>query len=81
MSRILDEYGTPWEVEAGDPARAHINYLRAKGYEYVVLPRLTLTTGAVCGIMKEPHTLDDVRLLDCVAVLYEQQAKTRKKAN
>ena len=68
-----DEYSTIWLVKAGDPANQFINALKAKGFEQIILPRLTYITGKIilpsflgCGILEE------ARMADCIGVLTEQ---------
>lgn len=39
MQKLTDEYGTPWSVLAGDPARAAVLKLHRQGFQQVVLPR------------------------------------------
>ena len=65
--KIEDEHGTPWVVEAGDPARKAVNTLKAAGFTYIVLTRSYLrglTTDAHCGTIDvtDPRL---VRLYDC----------------
>lgn len=66
--RIEDEYGTPWLVEAGDPARKSVNLLKSLGFEYIVLPRSVLTTGIPCDTI-ESDTVAGIRMAECVEVL------------
>lgn len=64
--KIEDEFGVLWVVEANDPARTHINQLKRAGFDWVVLPRYTLTCGEISGETTAAVFLRDVRMKDCV---------------
>ncbi len=53
MANALDQYRTPWRVEAGDPAAGHMNLLKRLGYKRVFLPREVLTGARQPVIMDE----------------------------
>jgi len=65
---IEDEYGVTWVTKRGDPG--HTLVTKLKEYTYIVLPRLTITTGR---LTIPGATVDNVvrrtRLLDCMEVL------------
>lgn len=70
--RIHDEYGTSWVTRGGDPGMRLVNRLKSRlpGLDLIVLPRLSLITGALV----DPDVLPDdiiyrTRLLDCVDLL------------
>lgn len=49
---IEDDDGNRWHVGAGDPARAYILGLEARGFTYIVLPHALLTGDAKGGIIE-----------------------------
>lgn len=74
--RIEDEHGDQWKVSSGDPALPLVNRLKRAGFDYIVLPRRSLTSGAVCAMMVgDLETLEGssliraVRLNDSLAAL------------
>ena len=75
---MIDEKGTTWHVEAGDPARHHANALKRLGFRWIVLPRCVILTGA--RIEEQPPLPDSatadvrahyIRLEDCLGCLKE----------
>ena len=69
---ILDEFGARWKVKGGDPGSKVVNRLKRSGYEFVVLPLVTLATGSVTPPVEWPAgIIERTRLADCLAVLSE----------
>ncbi len=72
--RVEDEHGAPWLVKSGDPANQYRNKLIALGYDFIVLPRVTLVTGELPFIdpdheVAAENVVSHVRMLDCLAIL------------
>lgn len=67
--RLLDERGTRWNVQAGDPARRHVSALTRRGFDFIVLPRYTYLTGELRDTSPPGDLIQAVRLEDCLAVL------------
>lgn len=68
--KYLDEFGTNWHVQAGDPANWAKNILKARGFELVVLPRKTYVTGELVPPLFLPgDVVQRARLLDSLGAL------------
>lgn len=79
---VTDEFKTPWVTFTTDPAHSIINTLRKYGFEYIVLPRATFTSGLLPSLGSypscseaslkdptDPFYLTSVRLRYCLDVL------------
>lgn len=69
---IQDEFGARWKVKGGDPGSRATNRLKRSGYEFVVLPLVTLATGRLADPVVWPESIiERTRLADCLAVMKE----------
>lgn len=67
---ITDEFGQQWRCRGGDPASRLVNRLSRMGYQTIVLPFVTLATGALAEPSEWPaDIIARTRLADCVAAL------------
>ena len=68
-TRITDEFGVRWVVEAGDPARKFVNRLSANGFAHIVLTRAMLRGKIERAGQQGQMEPAMVRLADCEALL------------
>ena len=70
--KVEDEYGVEFVVKGGDPANRKMLTLKARWFNWIVLPRTTLITGELPAMVSLPDdVLRAARLEECVAVLLE----------
>lgn len=72
MLRIEDERGVKWIVSAGDPANILVNKLKAKGFEYIILPWNVLYSGEGGFKFLPDDVVRKARLHDCLLALMQE---------
>lgn len=68
---LHDQHGQQWVVEAGDPARVHVNTLTRQHFAMIVLPEHTFVTGELALELQQPDMSLAIqyRMADCLEVL------------